>query len=333
MKDLINFILRFLIKVALHGYFHKIKVIGKENIPKEKPIILVCNHQNALIDPLLLATHTRLNPYFLTRASVFKNSFAAKMLNYIRMLPVYRVRDGISTMHQNQNTFDQTYEVLFKNGTVIIFAEGSHSHVRNVRPLMKGFTRMAFGLKEKYPNCEPVILPVGIDYSAHMRSGSRVLISFGKPIPVDMPNSQSGKLTKSVEYALKNLTVDIPDEGYEKVIQTLLENNIDIISKKEVDEFLETGKVSNPVPQISGLSNKLMKIFHFPLYWLWLLKKPSVKDPVFSATFKFLIGLTLALAWYFILLWLTMDTPAGSWALTFLILAWITLWNNKNPQE
>lgn len=333
MKDLINFILRFLIKVALHGYFHKIKVIGKENIPKEKPIILVCNHQNALIDPLLLATHTRLNPYFLTRASVFKNSFAAKMLNYIRMLPVYRVRDGISTMHQNQNTFDQTYEVLFKNGTVIIFAEGSHSHVRNVRPLMKGFTRMAFGLKEKYPNCEPVILPVGIDYSAHMRSGSRVLISFGKPIPVDMPNSQSGKLTKSVEYALKNLTVDIPDEGYEKVIQTLLENNIDIISKKEVDEFLETGKVSNPVPQISGLSNKLMKIFHFPLYWLWLLKKPSVKDHVFSSTWKFLIGLTLALAWYFILLWLAMDTPAGSWALTFLILAWITLWNNKNPQE
>lgn len=333
MKDLINFILRFLVKVALHGYFHKIKIIGKENIPKGKPIILVSNHQNALIDPLLLATHIRLNPYFLTRASVFQNSVAARLLDFIRMLPVYRVRDGYSTLQQNQNTFDKTYEVLCKNGTVIIFAEGSHSHVRNVRPLMKGFTRIAFGLKEKYPDCEPVILPVGIDYSAHMRSGSRVLISFGKPIPVDMPNSQSGKLNKTVEKALKDLTVDIPDEGYEAILHSLLENNVDLTSKSDVDVFLATGKVLNPVQEISGLGNKLMKIFHFPLYWLWLWKKRSVEDKVFSTTWKFVIGLTLIMVWYFFLLWITMDTSLGSWGLTFLILAWITLWKNKNPQE
>lgn len=333
MKDLINLFLRFLVKVALHGYFHKIRILGKENIPKDKPIILVSNHQNALIDPLLLATHIQLKPYFLTRASVFQNSLAAKMLNFIRMLPVYRVRDGYASLQQNQNTFDQTYEVLCKNGTVIIFAEGSHSNIRKVRPLMKGFTRMAFGLKEKYPDCEPVILPVGIDYSAHMRSGSRVLISFGKPIPVDMPISQSGKLNKSVENALKELTVDIPGEDYEGTLQSLIENNVDLTSKSDVDEFLSTGKVVNPVPEVSGLGNKLMKIFHFPLYWLWLWKEKSVKDKVFSSTWKFVIGLSLALVWYFILLWLAMDTSMGSWGLTFLILAWITLWNNKNPQE
>lgn len=333
MKDLINFILRFLIKVALHGYFYKIKIVGKENIPKGTPIILVCNHQNALIDPLLLATHTRLKPYFLTRASVFQNSLAAKLLDYIRMLPVYRVRDGISTIHQNQLTFDKTHEVLRRNGTVIIFAEGSHSHIRNVRPLMKGFTRMAFGFKEKYPDGEPVILPVGINYSAPMRSGSRVFISFGKPIPVDMPNSQSGKLNKTVENVLRDLTVDIPNEGYESSLQSLIKNNVDLNCKTEVDEFLATGKATNPIAEVSGLRNKLMKIFHFPLYWLWLWKKQSVKDPVFTSTWKFLIGLTLTLVWYFILLWLTMDTPLGTWGLTFLILAWVTLWNNRNPQE
>lgn len=173
MKYLVNFTLRLLVKLALKGYFRKIIVDGKENIPQNVPIILVANHQNALIDPLLLATHTTLNPYFLTRASVFKKSFVAKMLNFIRMLPVYRVRDGFATIQQNQGTFDQTYEVLRKNGTVIIFAEGSHSLIRNLRPLSKGFTRMAFGLKEKYPETHPVILPVALDFSAHKRSGSR----------------------------------------------------------------------------------------------------------------------------------------------------------------
>jgi len=333
MKDLINAILRLLVKVALHGYFKKIIVEGKENIPKNRPVILVANHQNALVDPLLLATHTRLNPWFLTRAAVFTNPFVRKLLHLIRMLPVYRLRDGFSTIQQNQQTFDDTYEVLRKNGTVVIFAEGSHSRVRNLRPLSKGFTRMAFGLKEKYPELKPVILPVGLGFSAHMRSGSRVRITFGETIPVDMPSSQSGKLTKSVEKALKSLIVDIPDLDYEATIERLIEHEVDLTSKKDVETFLATGTVNNPIGAINGVGNKLMKIFNFPLYGLWLWKKSSVKDEVFSSTWKFLIGFTLAIPYYFFLLWLAQDTALGSWGLTFLLLAWITLWRNKNPQE
>lgn len=332
MRNLINDILRSIIKIALHGYFHKIIVRGKENIPKGKPIILVANHQNALLDPLLLATHTRLNPYFLTRASAFSNPIAAKLLNYIRMLPVYRVRDGFGTLNQNQNTFNQTYEVLRQNGTVIIFAEGNHSIVRNIRPLSKGFTRMAFGLKEKYPDSEPVILPVGFDYSCHLKSGSTVVLSFGKPIPVDMPNSQSGKLTKSVENALKELVVNIPDENYEQTLQNLIKNKVNLISKDEVNNFLATGTVANPIKEVSGLRNKLMKIFHFPLHWIWLWKKTTVEDHVFNSTWKFLIGLIFIVFWYFGLIWMSSGTPIGTWALSILILGWITLWYNKNPQ-
>ncbi|WP_332910541.1 1-acyl-sn-glycerol-3-phosphate acyltransferase [Algoriphagus boritolerans] len=223
MKNLINAVLRFLVKIALHGYFRRIIVEGKENLPKNRPVILVANHQNALIDPLLLATHTRLNPWFLTRAAVFTNPFVSRLLHFIRMLPVYRVRDGFSTIQHNHHTFDQTFEVLRKNGAVVVFAEGSHSLVRNLRPLSKGFTRMAFGLKERYPELEPVILPVGLQFSAHMRSGSKVRVTFGKIIPVDMPASKSGKLTKSVENALKSLIVTIPDEGYEETLKRLIE--------------------------------------------------------------------------------------------------------------
>ncbi|OOG72320.1 1-acyl-sn-glycerol-3-phosphate acyltransferase [Algoriphagus sp. A40] len=333
MKNLVNAILRLLVKIALHGYFRKIIIEGKENLPKNRPVILVANHQNALIDPLLLATHTNLNPWFLTRAAVFTNPIVSKLLHYIRMLPVYRLRDGFSTIQQNQQTFDDTFEVLRKNGTVVIFAEGTHSLVRNLRPLSKGFTRMAFGLKEKYPDLEPLILPVGLGFSAHLRSGSVVRITFGKTIPVDMPTSQSGKLTKSVENALKSILVNIPVEGYEATLSKLIKHEVDLTSKKEVEHFLETGNVLNSVESVNSLGNKLMKIFHFPLYWLWLLKKGSIEDIVFSSTWKFLIGFALAIPYYFFLIWLTMDTSVGSWGLTFLILAWITLWKNQNPQE
>lgn len=333
MKYIINEFLRLQVKISLKGYFKKIIIVGAENIPKKTPILLVANHQNALIDPLLLATHTSLKPYFLTRASVFKKSFVAKMLNFIQMLPVYRVRDGFSTIQQNQGTFDQTYEVLRKNGSVIIFAEGSHSLIRNLRPLSKGFTRIAFGLKEKYPEVTPVILPVALDYSAHKRSGSIARVTIGKVIPVDMPAAKSGLLTKSVQKALTELVVEIPEDGYEQHLERLIENQVDLSSRSDVKLFLETGQVPNPVNEVSGLKNKLMKIFHFPLYWLWLLKKPGVKDPVFSSTWKFLIGFALAPIYYFLLIWLAMDTALGSSALTFLIMAWISLVGNKNPQE
>ncbi|MFN3761032.1 MAG: 1-acyl-sn-glycerol-3-phosphate acyltransferase [Algoriphagus aquaeductus] len=333
MKNLINAILRLLVKVALHGYFRKIIVKGKENIPKNRPVILVANHQNALIDPLLLATHTRLNPYFLTRASAFKHPFAAKLLHIIRMLPVYRVRDGFSTLQQNQQTFDQTYDVLSKNGCVIIFAEGSHSLVRNVRPLSKGFTRMAFGLLEKFPESKPVILPVGLDFSAHKRSGSLVRITFGQAIPVDMPPSKSGLLTKKTEQALRNLTVQIPDENYAQSLEKLLAKRVDVSSKSEVEQFLLSEKVTAPVEPIGGFNNKVMKIFHLPLYWIWLWKAPSVKDEVFTSTWKFLIGFVLAVPYYLAIFSLAFLPQIGPWGLAFLMMAWISLWRNRNPQE
>ena len=333
MKNAFNAILRLLVKVALHGYFKKIIVEGQENIPKNRPVILVANHQNALLDPLLLATHTRLNPWFLTRAAGFVNPFISKVLNYIRMLPVYRVRDGFSTIQQNHQTFEATFDVLRNNGTVVIFAEGSHSLTRNLRPLSKGFTRMAFGLKEKFPELEPVIFPVSIGFSAHKRSGSTVRITFGKAIPVDMPHSQSGKLTKSVEKALKSMMVDLPDEGYPKTLQTLLDHRVDLTSKSEVEGFLTHGKVNYPVKESSSLINKMMKIFHFPLYWIWLWIRPKVEDEVFTGTWKFLIGFGLALVWYIFLMLLAVGTSLGSWALAFLMMAWLTLWKNTNPQE
>ena len=333
MKNFINAILRFLVNIALHGYFRKITISGKENIPKGKPVILVANHQNALIDPLLLATSNRLNPWFLTRASVFKNSFVAKLLNFIRMLPVYRVRDGFSTIQQNQVIFEKTYHILAKKGTVAIFAEGSHSLIRNLRPLSKGFTRMAFGLKDKHPDLTPWILPVGLDFSAHRRSGSQVKITYGKPIPVDMPSSQSGKLTKMVEKSLEELIVTIPNQHYEEDLDRLIENQIDLTSKESVSAFLTQGQIQITNPDPSGLKNKVMKIFHFPLYLIWLWISPKIEDKVFDSTFKFLIGFVGAPIWYLILILLALNSSFGTWALTWLIMAIITIYWNKNPQE
>jgi 1-acyl-sn-glycerol-3-phosphate acyltransferase len=334
MRAAVYAFLRFLIKVALHGYFKKITIQGKENIPSNQPLILVANHQNALLDPLVLATHISLNPYFLTRASSFKHPIAAALLRYIRMIPVYRLRDGIATLAQNQQTFDQTFDVLRSKGSVLIFAEGDHSIVRNVRPLSKGFTRMAFGVMERFPEVAPIILPIGIEYSAHKRSGSQVHIRIGHGIPVDITPAQSGQLTKKVENALKSLVVNLPNENYPDTLEQLLDHGVDVCSKQEVTNFFEGNAQTSKKVRRPYLANKMMKLLHLPLYLIWLyLIQPKIEDIVFTGTFKFLIGLVLAVPYYLLLAWLSFQPGIGPWALTVLILGWITLLANENSQE
>lgn len=334
MKKGIYIFLRFLIKIALHLYYKRILVEGVENIPKNQPVILVANHQNALIDPLVVGAHISIRPYFLTRAAVFKNPVAAYLLSLVQMLPVYRVMDGFSTIPQNQRTFQKTNQVLQQNGSVLIFAEGNHSIVRNIRPLSKGFTRMAYGAMAEAPEIKPVVVPVGIQYSAHKKSGSVVKISIGKPIPVDPEPAQALKLTRKVEAALKSLVVDLPNTDYDETLQRLLSNQVDICSKKDVERFLVGNQVAIKVKPTGYLMNKMMKLFHLPLYWIWLFGiAPKMEDEVFTSTWKFVIGGVLAPIYYGLILLCCFIPGYGTWAISFLLMAWITVYWNENSQE
>ncbi|MDA0315426.1 MAG: 1-acyl-sn-glycerol-3-phosphate acyltransferase [Bacteroidetes bacterium] len=334
MKKGIYVFLKFLIKIALHVYYKKIIVQGRENIPYNQPVILVANHQNALIDPLVVAAHISIRPYFLTRAAVFKNPIAAYLLDLVQMLPVYRILDGFSTIPQNQRTFQKTNQVLQQNGSILVFSEGNHSTVRNIRPLSKGFTRMAYGALAACPEINPVIVAIGIQYSAHKKSGSLVKISIGKPIPVDPDPAQAVKLTRQVETALKSMVVDLSNTNYEETLQRLLSNQVDVCSKEDVEQFLIDNQVGTKVKPAGYLINKMMKLFHFPLYWIWLFGiAPKMEDEVFTSTWKFLIGGILAPIYYCLILLCCFIPGYGPWAISFLLMAWITVYWNENSQE
>ena len=333
MKNFFNYCLRLIVKLALNLYFGKIIVEGKQFIPKDKAVLIVCNHQNALIDPILIATNTNLKPHFLTRASVFSQSFIAKLLNYIRMIPIYRVRDGLKNMEKNQETFDKSVEVLLNKGSMLIFGEGSHSTLRNLRPLKKGFARIAYQALEKNPELDLVILPVAINFSNHLHSGSRVRITFGETLnpKIHFPNFDA--LIKATYTALDQLVVTIPDQEYEEDLTALIAHDVDLTSKDKVDQFLAKSSSSKGKTQKSYLRNKLMKLFHLPLYWLWLWLEPKIEDPAFKATFKFIIGLVGVPVWYLALYFTLSTIGHQDWAISFLFLAMIFLLANRNGQQ
>lgn len=320
MKNTFNAILRRVVWMALHLYFKKIRVFGKESLPKGKAVLIVANHQNALIDPLLIATHTALKPHFLTRASAFKNPIAAKLLDFIRMIPIYRVRDGIDNMNKNKETFEKSVSILAGNGSILIFGEGNHDMHRSLRPLKKGFARIAFQTLDDHPDLELVILPIGINYSNHKKSGSNVGLFIGEAFPAKTyyPNNYEGILQETSK-RLKPLVTHVPNEHYEEWMNQLVKEKADLTDPEMVRKFIEgqeLKKVEDP-----GFSpyftNKVMKVFHFPVYWIWLWLNTKIKDPTFTATFKFVIGLVFVPLWY---LFLLLGLPAFGWG------AWVLPW-------
>jgi len=145
------------------------------------------NHQNAVMDALVVLNGYRRNVLFLARGDAFKNPFILKLLTLFKMLPVYRMRDGIGELGKNEEIFQITTEVLSrKRCPVGLMPEGNHGNKRQLRPLVKGVFRIAFRAQEKYGENDGVqIVPVGLDYEKYSNFRTKLFVNFGEPIPVN----------------------------------------------------------------------------------------------------------------------------------------------------
>jgi len=125
-------------------------------------------------------------PYFLTRADLFKKNFVRKLLVSLKMLPVYRLRDGIDEMQQNDEIFQICVQILSKGGTLAAFPEGNHGVQYHLRPFKKGLARIAFRTETEYDwQTNLHILPCGLYYSHCQKMGEQLILNFGQPFKVN----------------------------------------------------------------------------------------------------------------------------------------------------
>ena len=118
------------------------------------------------MDPLALIFTSKGQPIFLTRASAFKNKFIARILYTLKMLPVFRPRDGWDTLKHNDDTFAKTMDVIKSKNGLGIMPEGNHAGYRRLRQLKKGVCRIAFMTEESESfGLDIQIVPVAVEYS------------------------------------------------------------------------------------------------------------------------------------------------------------------------
>jgi 1-acyl-sn-glycerol-3-phosphate acyltransferase len=297
-------------------------------MPSKGPVILAINHQNALLDALLMSVITWRNPHFLTRADVFENKWINKFLRGLKMLPIYRIRDGYDSVKRNEATFNEANKILSNGGVIGIFPEGSHSLRYKVRPLKKGVARIAFMAEENAGfTLNSKIIPVGIQYESHFLPEGRTLITFGNPIKVsDFKEAYMAEKNRGIDLLLaalhsklKSLVVHIESTDYENVFNAFKKQRVyklDLVQQLQADqrlvEAIETDSVFDEKP---SYPNFAFRIFRFIIDFVWktlafiprklmdILVEKTTKDPHFYGTMRFSYSI-FAYPIFFIILYL-----------------------------
>lgn len=209
-NDLWYTILKPIVDEIFKHSYRKVSVKGEENIPTDGPVILAPNHCNTLMDALVILRAHRKPTVFGARADMFNNKIVAKIMYFMRILPMVRQRDGLRNVLKNVETQDIIVETLENDVRFCIFPEGRHRAAKSLLPLGKGIFRAALAANEKFGEKKPVyIVPVGLEYGDFFRFRSTSLATYGKAINVTefVKSTDAENEAQIIDQLRKELTV------------------------------------------------------------------------------------------------------------------------------
>ena len=164
------------------------KIIGKENIPKDGPILIVGNHKH-LMDQCGPIMATRRVIHFLAKDEYFKNKKTRWFFKSVGCIPVNR------QIH-DQEAKEAALEVLRAGGTIGLFPEGTRNRTD------KFLLPFKFGAVSMAKKTDAYLVPFGITGDYKFRS-KNLVYRFGKPFKVT--NMELPDANKRLENAIGNL--------------------------------------------------------------------------------------------------------------------------------
>ena len=193
------------------------EVVGLERVPPAGPLIVAANHQQGLMDGILLAAALPRRLRLIVKAPLFRYPVIGQLARLSGAIPVYRRQDEGGVSVDNQAMFGAARRALECGEALLIFPEGT-SHARPaLMPLRTGTARLLLGAAGERAT---TLLPVGLMFHepGTFRVGSALLL-VGQPVAAGdlqaLPPGESDtavrQLTERLAGALQRLIVEARD--------------------------------------------------------------------------------------------------------------------------
>jgi 1-acyl-sn-glycerol-3-phosphate acyltransferase len=170
--------------IGLFKLLTRWQVKGRENVPREGPVLVVANHVN-FNDPPLLGVSLGRTVIFMAKEELFRSPIIAYFVGGFGSFPVYRNRLDRQAIRSSQ-------KVLADGLALAMFPESHRSWDAQLQPGLPGSALIAY-------RCGVPILPVGIIGTEQLRGVGwlfrrpRLTVNIGQPF--SLPPVE-GRLTR-----------------------------------------------------------------------------------------------------------------------------------------
>ena len=206
--------LRWVNGIVLHWFYRDIPVTGRNNIPVDAPLLIAVNHQNALVDSLIVVWVIPRRITMTAKATLTDNPLISLLFHTVGVVPLRRISDearkstGVPVDRaRNTDAFREILDLLERRGAVLIFPEGKSHNEFGLEPLRSGMARLALQARDERSIAGVRILPVGLVFENKGEPGTIAGVNIGEAIEMDSwPNADHVALTEEIAVRLRRVS-------------------------------------------------------------------------------------------------------------------------------
>ena len=237
-------VLQWIMRRSLGFHYLQVKA-DLQKIPQKGPLLIAANHPNSFLDAIIIATLIDRPMHFLARSDAFSTKWSDFLLRKLNLIPIYRKQEGKEKLSNNEQTFNESSEILKNNGALLIFVEGVSVMDMKLRPLKKGLGRIILQYFNEKPNGSLKIATIGINYDRPKEFRSKILMANGDNINV---NKEWLDNFSHPHQAIREIN--------QKIFKELQEHTIEVDPKHEL-EFRALSEMDSSFKE-NSLSRKLL---------------------------------------------------------------------------
>ena len=180
-------------------------VKGRENTPREGPLLVVANHLS-LADPPLLGVTLNRKTVFMAKKQLFYSPVLKHLVPGFGAFPVHRGQ-------LDRQAIRQAYQVLASGLALVMFPEGMRSRSGQLRPAFSGAALIA-------SRSGAPVLPIAISGTEKLERLAwfwrrpQITVNIGRPFYLAPPRSKLTKqeLTELTHYIMQHIAELLPKE-------------------------------------------------------------------------------------------------------------------------